>query len=70
MSQFNAEKHVEDISKITDALLAILGNTGKLIYKEYKETVDLAKEAAKLRYGKPSSMLKYSDYQLVDDIPV
>ncbi len=70
MSQFNAEKHVEDISKITDALLAILGNTGKLIYKEYKETVDLAKEAAKLRYGKPSSMLKYSDYQLVDDVPL
>jgi hypothetical protein len=28
MSQFNAEKHLEDVSKIADQLLKLLGETG------------------------------------------
>jgi hypothetical protein len=70
MSQFNAEKHIEDISKISDLLLKILGDTVKIFNRtknEYSEAFDLAQEAINLRYGKPSSLLKYTDYKVVDD---
>ncbi|MEA5461942.1 topoisomerase C-terminal repeat-containing protein [Arcicella sp. LKC2W] len=73
MSQFNAEKHIEDISKISDLLLKILGDTAKVFLKsknEYGEVIDLAQEAINLRYGKPSSLLKYTDYKIEDDVPM
>lgn len=73
MSQFNAEKHLDDISKISELLLKILGDTVRVINKsknEYSEVINLAKEAANLRYGKPSSLLKYTDCKVVDDVPM
>ena len=73
MSQFNAEKHIEDVSKISDLLLKILGDTAKVFNKtknDYSEVIDLAKEAINLRYGKPSSLLKYTDSKVVDDVPM
>jgi hypothetical protein len=34
MSQFNAEKHLEDVSKIADQLLKLLGETGRLLARK------------------------------------
>lgn len=34
MSQFNAEKHLEDVSRIADQLLKLLGETGRLLARK------------------------------------
>ena len=69
MSQFNAEKHIDDVSKISELLLKLLGDTAKLITNSSSYVIDLAKEATKLRYGKPSSLLEFTDSKIVDDVP-
>jgi hypothetical protein len=68
MSQFNAEKHLEDVSKIADQLLKLLGETGRLLArKSSNENINYQSEAERLVKGKSSSLLGYTDYTLLDE---
>jgi hypothetical protein len=63
MSQFNAEKHLEDVSKIADQLLKLLGETGRLLArKSSNDLIDYHSEAERIVKGQSSSLLGYTDY--------
>lgn len=68
MSQFNAEKHLEDVSRIADQLLKLLGETGRLLArKSPNENINYQSEAERLVKGQSSSLLGYTDYTLLDE---
>lgn len=68
MSQFNAEKHLEDVSKIADQLLKLLGETGRLLArKSSNDIIDYQSEAERLVKGQSSSLLGYTDCTVLDE---